>query len=498
MNVTDDLIQQARETAAEATSGTDPDHPRFHVAPPVGRLNDPNGLVVLGDTYHVFYQYSPFFPSRRLVFWGHATSTDLRNWEHHAPALAPDAWYDRSGAYSGTALVEDGRLLLYYTGNVKNPDFSRDTYQCLVTTDDLKAFTKSPANPLIPGPPPGYTTHFRDPQVWREGPDYRMCLGAQRADETGCALLFRSSDGLHWAFEAELTLPDADGRFDDFGYMWECPSLFPLTDSETGERRHVLLFCPQGAAFADGYTHNRYPCGYVVGTLVGTELRNTGEFWELDRGFEFYAPQVFAREPARPGPTTLMGWVGNPDEDDQPSLDHGWVHALSVPRELSLKAGRIRQRPVLQAGTADDGLSHQPLTAGGTTLRDADLVLSELTGQRCFSLELDLALDADARCTLRLGSSPDSAVILTLEQGILTVDRSATRYPLGDSRRVPLPGGNRCRLHVIRDRSILEIFLDDGEESFTLRIFLDPGTDEVGLRAEGTVDIVSARAAELC
>ena len=35
---------------------------------------------------------------------------------------------------------------------------------------------------------------------------------------------------------------------------------------------------------------------YIVGHLVGTEMRGCdGTFSELDRGFEFYAPQVFAR-----------------------------------------------------------------------------------------------------------------------------------------------------------------------------------------------------------
>ena len=30
----------------------------FHLVPPVGWLNDPNGLCQLGDTYHAFFQYS--------------------------------------------------------------------------------------------------------------------------------------------------------------------------------------------------------------------------------------------------------------------------------------------------------------------------------------------------------------------------------------------------------------------------------------------------------
>ena len=32
----------------------------FHLTPPVGWLNDPNGLAQLGDTFHAYFQYSPF------------------------------------------------------------------------------------------------------------------------------------------------------------------------------------------------------------------------------------------------------------------------------------------------------------------------------------------------------------------------------------------------------------------------------------------------------
>ena len=35
--------------------------------------------------------------------------------------LYPDEPFDCHGVYSGSALVEDGMLYLYYTGNVKHP-----------------------------------------------------------------------------------------------------------------------------------------------------------------------------------------------------------------------------------------------------------------------------------------------------------------------------------------------------------------------------------------
>ena len=46
------------ETAGRIAS--DPDRLLFHVEPEFGWLNDPNGLVQIGDTYHIYHQYDPF------------------------------------------------------------------------------------------------------------------------------------------------------------------------------------------------------------------------------------------------------------------------------------------------------------------------------------------------------------------------------------------------------------------------------------------------------
>lgn len=46
--------------------------PHFHVMPPVGWLNDPNGLCEYEGTYYAFFQMSPFEVHGGLKFWGYA------------------------------------------------------------------------------------------------------------------------------------------------------------------------------------------------------------------------------------------------------------------------------------------------------------------------------------------------------------------------------------------------------------------------------------------
>lgn len=484
----DDLRSLAEKMIAGSRAHKDPDYPRFHLAPPVGRLNDPNGLVVRDGVHHAFYQFSPFHP-RKLVYWGHASSPDCTQWTDHGPALCPDAWYDRTGVYSGNALVEDDVTYLFYTGNVRFPDGGRDTHQCLATTTDFTTFTKAPGNPLIPEPPDGYTRHVRDPNVWRDADgSLRMLVGAQRADLTGAALLYRSEDRLAWTFEGELQFPGHEETFSRCGYMWECPALVRVPDERPGVLHDVFLFCPQGHDPYDEGFENVFPACAVVGRLDGNAFHADGPLAEIDRGFEFYAPQVFARAAADPGPTELVAWFGNAGEDDQPSMEFDWVHTFTLVRELRVRAGRLVQRPVLDLAAARPVDLELP-----PTLSNRDLSLAGLAGSRAFALRLDFDLSDAAGWGLRIGSDA-SHVDVRVSGDRLVVDRSTTRYPHGDRRTVTLPAGAAASLEVFVDHSTVELFLGDGALAFSLRSFLADHAGGVRLGGEGALGVRSARA----
>ncbi len=313
----------------------DPHRPAWHLAPSVGLLNDPNGFIQHNGVYHLFYQWNPLGCDHRNKCWGHWQSIDLVHWEHQPLALAPGACYDSHGCYSGSAVVAEDKVTLIYTGNVKFPDGSRTAYQCLAQASDRGEYRK--LGPVLPLPE-GYSGHVRDPKVWRHQDAWYMVLGARDLQDRGKVLLLRSSDLRDWQALGEIA---GSGLNDlgEFGYMWECPDLFSLDGGD------VLICCPQGLAPQPERYLNRYQAGYLLGKLDYRQAAfSHGEFHELDAGFEFYAPQTTLAEDGR---RLLFAWMGVPEQDEEahPTRRYGWLHTMTCPLELSLRHGRLHQRP---------------------------------------------------------------------------------------------------------------------------------------------------------
>ncbi|WP_412841670.1 glycoside hydrolase family 32 protein, partial [Aeromonas dhakensis] len=206
--------------AGQLKAAADPHRPRWHLAAPVGLLNDPNGFIEHGGRYHLFYQWNPLGCAHANKGWGHVTSTDLLHWQHELPALLPIEPYEQSGCYSGSTVSdEQGRLTLIYTGNVKYPDGSRTAYQCLARDDGMGGFAK--LGPVL-DLPEGYSGHVRDPKVWHDGLQWLMVLGARTLDDKGEVLLYRGDALDGWTLVGPIA-GSGRGGLGEFGYMWECP-----------------------------------------------------------------------------------------------------------------------------------------------------------------------------------------------------------------------------------------------------------------------------------
>lgn len=432
----------------------------FHVLPPHGLLNDPNGLVHFKGLTHIFFQWNTEGTDHSYKAWGHAVTDDFAHYTYHEPALLPDAPYDKNGCYSGSALVHEEKLYLFYTGNVKNADGERESYQCAAVSED--GFTFKKLGPVI-GEVPGYTAHVRDPKVFRgDLGEFYMVLGAQREDLTGDAILYKSSDLQNWQLLGSLL-----EEREELGYMWECPDLVRLGN------RDVFLFSPQGLQ-EDGYRfRNIFQTGYYTGRFeVERFQKDKNSFDELDRGFEFYAPQTFDMPDGR---VLLLGWMGTMEKEKEealPTMREGWVHHLTIPRELRVNAeGKVLQTPALELMRffrEENVVSGKDLTIG----RKESFLLEVLNEHEAQRIRIRVSSDVE----------------LKLEDRWFTVERISWLDGKKEIRQVPLPLGLKD-LKIIGDHTSLEIFINGGEEVFSLRCFDDDSDRMISLVSSETVTL---------
>ncbi|MGA7585480.1 MAG: sucrose-6-phosphate hydrolase [Rouxiella badensis] len=436
------LLKQALHSviSGQLRAAKDPYRPGWHLAPTVGLLNDPNGFIQHNGRYHLFYQWNPLACAHGAKFWGHWSSSDLVRWRHEPVALVPSEAFESHGCYSGSAVADNGQLTLIYTGNVKYSQGRRTAFQCLARENAAGQFDKE--GPVM-GLPDGYTGHVRDPKVWRKGEHWYMVLGAQDLNLKGKVLLLRSPDLQHWELLGEIAGTGLNG-LGEFGYMWECPDLFTLDDHE------VLICCPQGlAAQSDRYL-NTFQSGYFVGQLDYDKADfQHGDFSELDLGFEFYAPQTTHTDDGR---RLLIAWMGVPDGDElfQPTVQNGWIHTLTCPRELELNSGKIIQRPARELQQL-----RGPQEAWQGIARDApvwDIKHAEIELETGHPFEADFG----------------DCLLLQWEGEWLRLTRKNRRTGLSEQR---VWRGALRKLTIMCDSSSIEIFINDGSAVMSSRYF---------------------------
>ncbi len=298
---------------------------QFHFRPQRGWINDPNGLVFYKGYYHVFYQHAPHFevPWQEPMHWGHARTKDFLTWEELPVALYPDAPYDADGCWSGTAIVRDDVLYLFYA-SIKKPATKERSVQSVsvaYSTDGIR-FEKYKKNPVIPHYPSDGGPDFRDPALCCiDGQYYCVMASGNPETKTARLLLYKSADLLDWRYAGIMN------EWDGCKYA-ECPSLLPA------ENGHLLTVsvCPLEKRHYFSVMYGRFDHDIFKPEVIG----------EVDKGPDQYAGQVFRDHLGR---NLLISWIPGWKYRGFAERDIG---CMSVPRELKLIDGKIYGYPIAE------------------------------------------------------------------------------------------------------------------------------------------------------
>ncbi|MCQ6563800.1 glycoside hydrolase family 32 protein [Paenibacillus mendelii] len=477
------LIQQATASAAQAHESVSKDYYRqgFHIMPQAYFMNDPNGLVYYKGEYHAFFQHLPFSVHDGEKVWGHVKSKDLVHWEYLPVAIAPSQSYDRNGCYSGSAVDDNGILTLIYTGYIEREgDRTAIQMQNLAFSEDGIVFHKYENNPVISDPPEdGSLADFRDPKVWRHEDTWYMVVGSSKFGY-GKTLMYRSENLRQWDYIGVAA--ESDGSM---GQVWECPDMFPF-ERDT----HVFLTSSliiENEAITGGKNL------YMVGSLNYEQGKFNSTFvGETDCGLDFYAAQTFHDGLGR---RILIGWM---DWHAAPRIEavSNWFGSLTVPRIMTLLPdGSVQFTPAPELQQLREGHQHFEEVNLQEGIRGAwgDIVGDCLEIIAEFELG-DAEPDAEFSISLRRSELHDQETIITYssETETLTFNRDKSGSGFTGSKScslLPMSGG-RIKLHIIMDRSSVEIFMNEGRLVSSNRIYPHPNSQGLDVYAsKGTVKL---------
>lgn len=449
--------------------------PAYHFSPDHNWTNDPNGLVYFKGEYHLFYQYNPYGNVWGHMSWGHAVSNDLLHWEHLPVAIreyTDKASGDSTMIFSGSAVVDsantsgfftggEGGIVAMYTSHVhRNNQQLRQHQSIAYSKDNGRTFTRYENNPVLDK----NLKDFRDPKVFWYKPESKWVASIVVPDKFKVQF-YESKDLKSWTLLSEF------GPLGDTAKIWECPDLVevPLLENPS-KKKWVLLVSnshPQGPA----YVGMQYFTGEFDGKKFTADNPKQYPLY-LEYGKDFYAAVTFNNIPKQDGRTILLGWANN-WAYGQSIPTHPWRSAMTLPRELYLKKTakgyRIVQHPVREL----------------LTLR-ADSIgvdqLGRIFPEKSFEVEYELTVNAKSKISvagfkLITGKNEETVIGYDYKKDEVYFDRTksgdvAFHSGFSSIERVPIKlQQGKLKLHVFVDNSIVEVYINDGEQVITDQIF---------------------------
>ncbi|HKI44718.1 MAG TPA: glycoside hydrolase family 32 protein [Balneolales bacterium] len=465
--------------------------PQFHFTPAQNWTNDPNGLVYFNGEYHLFFQYNPFGHVWGHMSWGHAVSRDLVHWKQLSVALKEA---DGVMIFSGSAVVDwnntsgfgkNGKtpLVAIYTGY--HPKSHLQDERIAYSLDNGRTWTKYSGNPVLNI----NSDNFRDPKVFWYQPDHHWIMILALSDQHKVS--FYSSNNLkNWTHLSDFGPKAATGG------VWECPMLQPMeVDGNPHNIKWVLEVGLNPGSIAGGSGGQ-----YFIGNFDGkkfTATQPTGSpgdsvLW-VDYGKDFYAATSWSDVPKSDGRTLWLGWLDN-WQYGQKAPTSPWRGGMSVPRSVGLKTfpdgTRLVQNPVKELQKLRYDHHHlSDITISG---KNDELAQRGIRGD---VLEIDAVFNLGSASEfgflIRKGESQQTVAGYNVDHHQMYVDRT---HSGADSFSKDFPGvqhgplqpdDNTIRLHILVDRSSVEVFGNDGQTVITDKIFPNLTSNGLQLFSKG-------------
>jgi sucrose-6-phosphate hydrolase SacC (GH32 family) len=399
--------------------------------------------------------------------------------------------HNSSGFCAGSS-GDQSCLVAIYTGyrpaakaSPDSPAREQNQSQYLAYSNDRgRTWTEYAGNPIIDL----HLADFRDPKVFWYAPAHRWVMVTALPPQHKVRF-FGSTDLKHWTALSDF------GPAGAVGGVWECPDLFPLAvDRDPHDVRWVLSVNVNPGGVAGGSGDQ-----YFVGGFDGTTFTNDGPdaapLW-ADYGADFYASTSFSDIPLSDGRRVWIGWLDNWQYAARLPT-HAWRGQQSIPRELGLKrfpAGvRLVQQPIREL----QALRERPIVIANRTALAANRLLKAAGALGdAIEIEAEIAPGSAGEFGLKVRESHDGseATVIGIDRAklILFVDRTRSgnagfdpAFPVRHTAPIYLAAGRPVKIHILVDRSSVEVFGGEGESVLSDLIFPAAGSDALEMYSKG-------------
>lgn len=466
---------------------------QLHYSIPSGWANDPNGLIYLDGYYHLYHQYNPVDTVFGPMHWGHARSRDLIHWETMPIALKP---YEKGVIFSGCCVHDKDNVTGIVPNAFNNPDATSQTALLAIYTlnkddhqsqalaysfDSGTTWTQYEANPVIPNPG---IVDFRDPNVFERNGKFYMTLAVY--DHIS---FYVSTNLKSWEKLSDFGISPDEG--DKVG-VWECPTLFTLTD-EYGNEHDILIVSLNG-------DENGSKSQYFVGKFDGIKYNTYDKSriaW-IDNGFDNYAAIPFRNDPS--GRLVLIGWLSN-WLYGQMIPTSTWRGQMTIPREMELQTIddnlHLIQRPVDELyGIIDSArnwsLSKSFTMTGHETLEITSKFPWKTGSQLILNYVFNIEMVRNGQIELRFSNAMNEFVSFNynINEQSYGFDRNHSgdvtfhpRFtdPLANIKRISK--SHLLSGKIILDTASIEIFADDGLNTISAIFFPSQPFEKIYLQS---------------
>lgn len=450
-------------TTPTVSAYTEQYRPQIHYTPAKNWVNDPNGMVYVDGTWHLYYQYNPYGNNWGNMSWGHAKSSDLFHWQECPTVLYKDQLGD---IFSGSAVIDKDNTAGFGAGTVVAFFTSAGEHQqqsLAYSTDNGMTYKTYEGNPVI-----GNTTRgdFRDPKVFWHEASKQWVMSLALGWEYGIEF-WTSTDLKTWrmASQFKIDIPRCNKG------QWECPDLFPMDFN--GQQKWVLI-----VSVNPGGPFNGSGTMYFVGDFDGTKFTADPLDYPLwaDYGMDNYAGVTWSNAPE--GRHVFLGWMNNWSySGDVPCSP--WRSAFTLPRDLSLID--YQGTPLLASKVSPEveklASEWKELNVNGPATLDGDPALSSANALNAYQIQITFSLSVLNTITLSNAKKEKYELEYSPVGRKLNVARtSATGMSVSSFSMPSVWGpvrtdGDEVTLDIFVDQSSVEVFTSNGSLAMTNLVY---------------------------